>query len=86
MGNDSYPILCTASGTTTVGSCLLYGVAINKTTVGTVTVQEGATSVGAFAASTAVGSYFVLPNGTRFGNLEVVLSGADNVTIFVKKQ
>jgi hypothetical protein len=84
MGNDSYPVLCTASGTTTIGSCILFGVSVNKTTTGTITVQESSSSVGAFAASTPVGMYYSTATGTRFANLEVVLSTTDNVTIFVK--
>lgn len=79
---DSNPKKLAGTATTTIGACLLYGICINKTLVGTLTVQEGATAVGAFAVGTAPGTYHMLPNGGRYANLQLVLSGADDVTVY----
>jgi hypothetical protein len=86
MGNDSNPTLLTASATTALKSCLLYGISINATLTGTVTIKEGSTSVGAFAATTPPGMYWILPNGTRFAALNIALSTTDNVTAFTRVQ
>lgn len=85
MGNDSFPILLTGSATTTIGSYFLHDICINQTLTGTVTVKEGTTSVGAFAATTPPGDYMNLPNGGRFANLQITLSAGDNVTVYVRK-
>jgi hypothetical protein len=85
MGNDSYPVKLTGTADTTLGSCLLFGISINKATTGTVTPKEGSTALGQFAASTAAGMYWTVPNGARFANLVITLSAADDVTAFVKK-
>ena len=74
---------CTASATTTLGAMTLCGVNINKTLVGTVTVQEGATALGQFAIGTTPGPYWFTEVGVGFANLQVVLSGADDVTLFI---
>ena len=85
MGNDSYPLKLTASGTTTIGSAFLYAICVNKTLVGTLTVNETAVAVGQFAIGTAVGTYHIVPNGGRYGVLTLVLSGADDVTVYLRK-
>lgn len=85
MGNDSYPIKLTGSGTTTIGSVFLMGIFINKALTGTLTVNESGTAVGAFAIATTPGSYHILPNGGRYANLTLVLSAGDDVTVYVKK-
>lgn len=85
MGNDSNPVKLTASGTTTLNSVFLYVININKTLVGTLTVNESGTAVGQFAIGTVPGSYHVLPSGGRYAILTMVLSGADDVTVYVKK-
>lgn len=85
MGNDSNPILLTASGTTILGSVFLYDISINKTLVGTLTISDTSTAIAAFAIGTPPGDYMNIPSGARFGNLSMILSGADNVTVFVKK-
>lgn len=84
MGNDSYPVKLTASATTTLASCFLYAICINKALVGTLTVQENATAVGQFAIGTAPGTYHILPNGGRYAIPKFVLSGADDVTVYIK--
>lgn len=85
MGNDSNPTKLTGTGTTTIGSCFLMGICINKTLTGTLTVNESGTAVGAFAISTTPGSYHTLPNGGRYANLTLVLSAGDDVTVYTKK-
>lgn len=75
------PTKCTASGTTTKGQVVLGSLNINKTLVGTVDIQEGATSLAQFAVGTPPGQYFYDDSGSGFANLQIVLSGADNVTI-----
>ncbi len=84
MGNDSNPVKLTVSATTTLGSRFLMGVCINKTLVGTMTIQEGATVHANFAIGTAAGMYHTIPNGGNYTNLQFVLSGADDVTVYVK--
>lgn len=85
MGNDSFPVKLAGTATTTFGSVFLMGICVNKTLVGTLTVNESGTAVGAFAATTPPGSYHILPNGGRYSILTIVLSGADDVTVYVKK-
>ncbi len=84
MGNESNPKKLTASGTTTIGSCAMYGININKTLTGTLTVNESGTAVGQFAVGTAPATYFVIAEGIRFAVLTLVLSAADDVTVFTK--
>lgn len=85
MGNDSQPLKLTGSGTTTIGSSFLYCINVNKTLTGTLTVNESGTAVGQFAIATATGSYHIVPNGARYGNLTIVLSAGDDVTVFFKR-
>lgn len=85
MGNDSYPVKLTGSGTTTLGSVFLYGICVNKTLTGTLTINETGTAVGQFAIGTTPATYHTLPNGGRYGNLTLVLSAGDDVTAYFKK-
>jgi len=84
MGNESNPKKLTGTATTTVGSCAVYGININKTLTGTLTVNESGTAVGQFAIGTLPNTYFSVPNGVRFANLTLVLSAGDDVTLFSK--
>lgn len=84
MGNESNPKKLTASATTTIGSVALYGINVNKTLAGTMTVNDGNTNIAIFATTAAPNTYFAIPNGIRFANLAIALSGADDVTIFTK--
>ena len=84
MGNEANPKKLTTGGTTTIGSCAVMGIGINKTLVGTIVVYESGTEIATFAATTPVGQYHTAPNGARYANLSVVLSTTDNATIFVK--
>jgi hypothetical protein len=83
MGRDVYAVQCTGSATTTLKSCLLMGVTVNKVLTGTVAIKEQGTAVGTIAASTAAGDYHNVPGGTRYGALTIVLSAADDVTAFI---
>lgn len=84
MGNDSNPTKLTASSTTTLGHVFLYGISVNKTTTGTITVNDGSVNKAIFAASTPVGMYHVVPNGTTYANLAIALSTTDDVTVFTR--
>lgn len=84
MGNESNVKKLTASGTTTVGSCLMYGISINKSLAGTLTVNESGSAVAQFAIGTTPGTYHLIPNGVRYANLTLVLSDADDVTAFTR--
>ncbi len=84
MGNDSNPKKLTASATTTLGSVMLYGINVNKTLAGTITVNEGNTNVAIFATTAIPGTYFNIPNGIRFGALAIALSTTDDVTVFTR--
>lgn len=84
MGSDSYPVKLTASATTTLGSVFLTAICVNKTLVGSLTVNDGVANKAIFAATTPVGSYHTLPNGGRYANLAANLSGADDVTVYVR--
>ncbi len=68
MGNDANPIKLTASGTTTLNGCFLYGISINKTLAGTLTLNENGTAVGQFAIGTLPGMYQYHPNGGHSRN------------------
>lgn len=83
MGNDSYPKKLTGSATTTLLSCRLMGITINKTLVGTLTINENGTAVGQFAIGTTPGDYHNVPGGVRYAACTLVLSGADDVTAFL---
>lgn len=84
MGNESNSKKLTASGTTTLGSVILYGLGVNKTLAGTVTVYNDTTNVATFATTAIPNTYHNIPNGVRYGNLVIVLSGADDVTAFTR--
>ena len=87
MENNAYPLQLTGTGTTTPGGLtgtMLYGIAINKTLTGTLTVKEGSSAVGTFAATTAPGMYHLIPQGVRYYKLTLVLSAGDDVTAFVR--
>ena len=84
MGNESNPKKLTGTATTTIGSCSCFGISVNKTLTGTLTVNESGTAVGSFAIGTAPNTYFDIANGIRFANLTLVLSAGDDVTVFTK--
>lgn len=84
MGNDSYPKKLTGTGTTTLNSCFLYGIAINKTLTGTLTVNENGSAVAQFAIGTVPGQYHLVPNGVRYAVLTLVLSAGDDCTAFIR--
>lgn len=84
MGNDSYPVKLTGSGTTTINSAFLYGISINKALTGTLAVNENGVAVANFAIGTSPGMYHTIPNGAAYFKLTCVLSANDDVTIFVK--
>lgn len=84
MGNDSYPKKLAGTATTTLNSTFLYGININKTLTGTLTINESGTAVGQFAIGTAPGMYHTAPNGVRYAVLTLVLSAGDDVTAFIK--
>lgn len=87
MGTDSNPKKIAYNGATAqnFGSVFMQGIAINKTLVGTLIVAEGSTAVANFAATTPPNTYHVIPNGVRYGNLNITLStAADDVTAFTR--
>lgn len=86
MGNDSYPVPLTQSGTTNLKSCLIYCVSINKTLAGTLILKEGSTAVANFAATTPPGSYHIVPEGARYSNFNAALSTTDDVTVYMRAQ
>lgn len=84
MGNESNVIKLTGTGTTTLNSVLMFGIAINKTLTGTLTVNENAVAVAQFAIGTVPGTYHTVPNGVRYSKLTLVLSAGDDCTAFTK--
>lgn len=86
MGNDSYPVLLTQSATTTLKSCLMFGIAINKTLAGTLVINDNGNAVANFAIGTLPGTYHIAAHGVRYAALTAVLSTTDNVTVFIKAQ
>lgn len=84
MGNDSYPVKLTGSATTTLKSCFVYAICINKTLAGTLTVNESGTAVASFAIGTLPGTYHILPSGGRYAIPTFVLSAGDDVTVYIK--
>lgn len=85
MGNDSYPILLAPTAITTLGSNFLYVICVNRTLAGTMVVNDGAAARANFAVGTTPGNYHLVPNGGRYSNLNIVLSAADDVTVYIKK-
>lgn len=84
MGNDANVLKLTGSGTTTLNSAFLYGIAINKALAGTLTINENGTAVGQFAIGTTPGTYHQHANGVRYYKLTLVLSAGDDVTVFTR--
>ncbi len=84
MGNESSVKKLTTSGITTLGSCFLYNICINKTLVGTIVIKEGTTTVGTIAAGTLAGNYHQNTNGTRYTNLTITLSTTDDVSVLTR--
>lgn len=85
MGNDANPLKLTGSATNTLGAVYLYGICINTTLVGAVRINEGATKViGTMGGVTPVGTYHLAPNGVRYNDLRIVLTAADDVTVFTR--
>ena len=62
----------------------MYGISINKSLAGTLTVNESGSAVAQFAIGTTPGTYHLIPNGVRYANLTLVLSDADDVTAFTR--
>lgn len=83
MGNDVYPVKLSGTATTTLKSCLLKGICINKTLTGTLTVNESGTAIGQFAIGTVPSDYHNIPGGVRYAALTLVLSAGDDVTVFI---
>ena len=84
MGNDANPKRLTGTDTTTFGSVFLFGVAVNKTLTGTMTIKEGTATIAVFAIGTAPGTYHQVDSGTRYASLSIVLSAGDDCTAFTK--
>ncbi len=84
MGNDSNPVKLTASATTTLGSVFIYGISVNKTLTGTLTVNDGSTNRALFAIGTTPNTYHAIPNGSRYASFAAALSAADDVTVHVR--
>lgn len=84
MGNDSNPIKLAGTATTTFGDAYLYCISVNKALVGTLTINQNGTAIGSFAIGTNPGSYHVVPNGARYYKLTMVLSAADDVTVYTR--
>ena len=57
------------------------GIFINKTTVGTVTIKTGATTIGVFAIGTVPNTYWFTDDGVEVADLQIVTSGADDITV-----
>jgi hypothetical protein len=84
MGDRSNVIQLTGSATTTFGSVVMYGVSVNKTLSGTMTIKESGTAVATFAATTPPGTYHLIPHGVRYAALTIVLSAGDDCTAFTQ--
>lgn len=84
MGNDSNPKKLTPSATTTLGSVMCYGIGINKTLAGTITVNESNTNIAILAIGTVAGTYHAIPNGVRYSSLAIALSAADDASVFTR--
>ena len=93
MGNDSNPKKLTNSGgsgspwTTTFGSVLCYGININKTLTGTLTIQSGGASgtvIGIIAAGTIAGEYWYSNTGTEIQDLAIINSATEDVTVLYR--
>jgi len=84
MGNDSYPVKLTGSATTTLGAVFIYGISVNKTLTGTLTVNDGASNKAIFAIGTTPDTYHLLPSGSRYASFAAALSAGDDVTVHMR--
>lgn len=84
MGNDANIKQLGGTATTTIGSCFLYNICINKTLTGTLAVKEGSNTVATFAIGTTPGNYHQHAGGVRYGSLSLVLSAGDDVSVLTK--
>lgn len=84
MGNESNPKQLAGTATTTFGSCMLFGLSINKITTGTIIIKEGANTVATIAIGATQTMLHNVANGVRYNSLSIVLSAADDVTAFTK--
>jgi hypothetical protein len=78
--------ITTAATTTFSGNevqkTVIHGIAINKTLTGTLTIKQGATTIGVIAATTIPGMYWLSENGIYVDNLSIVNGSTEDVTVF----
>lgn len=82
---NNYTYISTAT-TTVIGSainrrCNVMAIFVNKTTIGTITIKSGATTIGVIAIGEKANAYWLTDNGTEVADLQIVTSAADDVTI-----
>ncbi len=88
MDNNTYKYITTAATTAFAGNeitkVVLGSININKTLVGTLTVNAGTTTIGVFAAGTLPGEYWYTKNGTLITSLTIVNSATEDVTVLYR--
>jgi dolichol kinase len=76
------PATTTFAGET--GRIVLGSININKTLVGTLTIQASGSTIGVFAVGTAVGEYWYTNTGTEIESLTIVNSGIEDITVLYR--
>lgn len=85
---NTYKYITTAATTTFAGNetnrVVLGAININKTLVGTLTVQAGSTTIGVFAVGTLPGRYWYTNTGTEIESLQIVTTSTEDVTVLYR--
>lgn len=84
---NTYKYITGAATTTFAGETtrtVVGAININKTTIGTVTIKAGTTTIGIFAAGTTPRQYWGTTNGTEVESLTIVNSAAEDITVFYR--
>ena len=86
MNNYTYisTIVTTVIAGTATKRVNLFGISINKTLTGTLTVKAGATTIGTFAIGTVVGMQWYTDTGVEVQDLQLVTTANDDITVFWK--
>lgn len=82
---NSYKYITATATTTFAGNetnrVVLGAINVNKTLVGTLTIQAGSTVIGVLAIGTPIGEYWYTTTGTEIEALTIVNSATEDVTV-----
>lgn len=84
---QTYKYIHTATTTLLAGNetnrCVIHGIQVNKTLVGTVTIQANGVTIGVLAIGTSAMTHWQSTNGVEIENPGIITSsGSDDITVF----